>query len=42
MSQYTIQEMKEKHKILAEFKYELKPVDRGYNRRSLYVNVGYF
>ncbi len=27
-------------KLLAEYKYELKPVDKGYNRRTLYVNVG--
>jgi aldehyde:ferredoxin oxidoreductase len=26
--------------LLAEFRYELKPVDKGYNRRTLYVNVG--
>ncbi len=27
-------------KILAEFKYDLAPVVRGYNKRTLYVNVG--
>lgn len=27
-------------KLLAEFKYDLAPVVRGYNRRTLYVNVG--
>ncbi|MDD2331861.1 MAG: aldehyde ferredoxin oxidoreductase C-terminal domain-containing protein, partial [Candidatus Cloacimonetes bacterium] len=27
-------------KVLAEFKYELKPVEKGYNRRTLYLNVG--
>ncbi len=27
-------------KTLAEFSYDLKPVDKGYNRRTLYVNVG--
>jgi aldehyde:ferredoxin oxidoreductase len=27
-------------KLLAEFKYDLAPIVRGYNRRTLYVNVG--
>ncbi|MGC9361881.1 MAG: aldehyde ferredoxin oxidoreductase N-terminal domain-containing protein, partial [Candidatus Syntrophosphaera sp.] len=27
-------------KILAEFSYDLKPLEKGYNRRTLYVNVG--
>ncbi|MCB5246869.1 MAG: aldehyde:ferredoxin oxidoreductase [Candidatus Cloacimonetes bacterium] len=27
-------------KLLAEFSYDLKPVEKGYNRRTLYVNVG--
>lgn len=27
-------------KLLAEFKYDLAPIERGYNRRTLYVNVG--
>ncbi|MDD4666951.1 MAG: aldehyde ferredoxin oxidoreductase C-terminal domain-containing protein [Candidatus Cloacimonetes bacterium] len=27
-------------KVLAEYKYELKPIVRGYNKRTLYVNVG--
>jgi aldehyde:ferredoxin oxidoreductase len=31
--------MKER-RILAEFEYPLAPVDKGYNRRTLYVNVG--
>ena len=26
-------------KILAEFPYELKPVEKGYNRRTLYINL---
>ncbi len=26
-------------KLLAEFKYDLKPVDKGYNRRTLYINL---
>lgn len=27
-------------KVLAEYKYDLKPIIKGYNRRTLYVNVG--
>lgn len=27
-------------KVLAEYHYNLKPVERGYNRRTLYINVG--
>lgn len=34
-----IQAMKAKHQLLAEFRYELRPVVRGYNMRTLYVNV---
>ena len=26
-------------KVLAEFPYELKPVEKGYNRRTLYINL---
>ena len=28
------------HKLLAEFKYELRPVQRGYANRTLYINIG--
>ena len=31
--------MKRNHKRLAEYKYELGQVERGYNNRSLYINV---
>ncbi len=31
--------MKEKHKILKTWEYEKKPVDKGYNNRTLYVNL---
>jgi len=31
---------KKARNVLAEFTYDLKPVVRGYNRRTLYVNVG--
>lgn len=31
--------MKNNHKRLAEFKYDLGQVERGYNNRSLYINV---
>ena len=32
--------MKEAHKLLKEWKYELRPIEKGYNDRTLYVNVG--
>jgi len=35
-----IEEMKARHKLLAEYKYTLGKVEKGYNRRSLYINVG--
>ncbi|MCG8411543.1 MAG: hypothetical protein MI739_09695 [Bacteroidales bacterium] len=35
-----IQKMKEAHKLLNEWKYELRPIDKGYNDRTLYINVG--
>ncbi len=27
-------------KLLAEYGYELRPIDKGYNRRTLYINLG--
>jgi aldehyde:ferredoxin oxidoreductase len=35
-----IQKMKDAHKLLKELKYELRPIDKGYNDRTLYINVG--
>ncbi|HAN17650.1 MAG TPA: aldehyde:ferredoxin oxidoreductase [Bacteroidales bacterium] len=35
-----IQKMKAAHKLLKEWKYELHEIDKGYNNRTLYVNVG--
>ena len=35
-----IQKMKAAHKLLNELTYELRPIDKGYNDRTLYVNVG--
>jgi len=32
--------MKAAHKKLTEWKYELRPIDKGYNDRTLYINVG--
>jgi len=32
--------MKAAHKKLKEWKYELRPIEKGYNDRTLYVNVG--
>ncbi len=36
---YNVEELKAKHKLLKEFKYELKPVEKGYTNRTLYVNL---
>jgi aldehyde:ferredoxin oxidoreductase len=33
-------EFKEKHKLLVTYKYTWAPIDKGYNNRTLYVNVG--
>ena len=35
-----IQKMKAAHKLLKEWKYELREIDKGYNNRTLYVNIG--
>ena len=32
--------MKETHKLIKEWKYELRPIEKGYNDRTLYVHVG--
>ena len=32
-------EMKKAHKLLTEFEYELRPVERGYANRTLYINL---
>ncbi|HHH85034.1 MAG TPA: aldehyde:ferredoxin oxidoreductase, partial [Firmicutes bacterium] len=34
-----IDKIKSGHKLLKEWKYQLKPVDKGYNMRTLYVNI---
>lgn len=35
----TIEEIKAAHRVLAEFAYELRPVERGYANRTLYINL---
>ncbi len=35
----TLEEMKTAHELLGEFTYELKPVERGYSNRTLYINL---
>ncbi len=35
-----LEEFTEKHKLLATYKYTWAPIDKGYNNRTLYVNVG--
>jgi len=32
--------IKAAHKLIAEFKYDLKPLEKGYSNRTLYVNIG--
>ncbi len=39
MSVYSPAELQAAHRILTEFKYELRPVVRGYANRTLYVNL---
>ena len=36
---YDIEKMRKAHKVLKEFTYELKPVVKGYNDRTLYINL---
>jgi aldehyde:ferredoxin oxidoreductase len=35
-----LDDFRKKHKLLKEWYYQLKPIERGYNNRTLYVNVG--
>lgn len=35
-----LQDFKSRHKLIKEMKYELKAIEKGYNMRTLYVNVG--
>ena len=34
-----LEEVKAAHRLLAEYKYDLQPVERGYANRTLYVNL---
>ncbi|MCP4214443.1 MAG: aldehyde:ferredoxin oxidoreductase [bacterium] len=36
---YNLDELKAKHKLLTEFTYELKPVEKGYTNRTLMVDI---
>ena len=38
-SKHDIEKMRKAHKVLKEFTYELKPVVKGYNDRTLYINL---
>ncbi len=40
MTQYTPEEIRAAHKVAAEYRYEVQPVERGYANRTLYINVG--
>jgi aldehyde:ferredoxin oxidoreductase len=35
-----VKEMQGKHRLLAEYKYQLGTIDKGYTNRTLYINVG--
>jgi aldehyde:ferredoxin oxidoreductase len=37
---YDAEKIKKAHKLITEFKYELRPLDKGYANRTLHVNVG--
>jgi aldehyde:ferredoxin oxidoreductase len=39
MTKISLEMMKEAHRTLAEYRYELRPVVRGYANRTLYVNL---
>ena len=34
-----VEKLREAHELLAEYSYELRPVDRGYANRTLYINL---
>jgi len=38
-SKHDVETMRKAHKLLKEFTYELKPVVKGYNDRTLYINL---
>lgn len=40
MTYPSVAELRAAHKVLAEWRYELRPVVRGYANRTLYVNLG--
>ena len=39
MAYPSVAELRQAHKVLAEWRYELRPVERGYANRTLYVNL---
>jgi len=41
MDTSNINAMKANHRLLTEYKYDLKPVIKGYNRRTLYINLSH-
>lgn len=40
MSELILDQVRQSHHVLAEFHYDLTPVERGYANKTLYVNVG--
>ena len=39
MAVATLEQMKQAHHVLAEYDYEIQPVERGYANRTLYINL---
>lgn len=35
-----VEKLRSAHKLLAEFRYDLRPVVKGYANRTLYINIG--
>ncbi|MBN2681649.1 MAG: hypothetical protein JXR58_04020 [Bacteroidales bacterium] len=38
--EFNIEDIKSKHKLIKSWSYKWAPIDKGYNNRTLYVNVG--
>ena len=34
-----IEEIKKQHKLVADWKYDVTPIDKGYTDKTLYINV---
>ena len=36
----TFEDFRKTHKLLAQYKFAWAPIDKGYNNRTIYINVG--